>query len=124
MVDRIAAHPGTKTYGRISVMVQYYCQVEKLFTVKPTAFNPPPKVDSAIIYLKPYVEPPFKAEDEKKLGLVVREAFNQRRKTISNSLKEYVSAEQLAAIGIDPKTRPEQLSVEEFVKIANMYEKV
>lgn len=119
MVDRIVAKPGSKTYGRISVMVQYFCQVEKLFLVKPTAFNPPPKVDSAIIYLRPYAKLPFKVDDEIKLGVIVRDAFNQRRKTISNSLKKHINSEQLVEMGIDPKTRPEQLSIEQFVRITN-----
>lgn len=120
MVQRICATSGTKEYGRISVMVQYYCKTEALFIIKPMAFNPAPKVDSAIIRLTPYETLPIKANDEIKFANLVRDAFNQRRKTISNSLKGIVSVDQLISLGIDPKIRPEQLSVAEFVKMANL----
>ncbi len=119
MVNRIVAKPGSKEYGRISVMVQYFCKVEKLFIVKPTAFNPPPKVDSAIIRLKPHEKLPVIADDEKNFADLVRDAFNQRRKTIANSLKKYITSEKLRELDIDPKIRAEELSVADFVRMAN-----
>lgn len=120
VVDRITAPPGSKTYGRLSVMVQYYCKCEYLFYVSPNAFNPPPKVDSAILRLIPYEEKPFITNDENKFAIIVRECFNHRRKTIRNTLKEFVSAEKLESININPQLRPEQLSVGDFVNIANI----
>lgn len=120
LVDRIVATPGSKDYGRISVMVQYFCKTEKLFGIKPDAFNPAPKVDSAMIRLTPYETLPITANDESKLATLVREAFNQRRKTISNSLKGLLTPGQLLSLDIDPKIRAEQLSVTDFVKMANL----
>lgn len=120
VVDRMVAQPGTSTYGRLSVMIQYYCQADALFTIKPGAFNPPPKVDSAFIRLVPYSSLPFPAHDPKLLADVVRSAFNQRRKTLRNSLREFITAEQLQSIGIDPQQRPEQLAVKDYVEIANV----
>lgn len=119
VVDRMAAVPNTKIYGRLSVMVQYYCQVQTLFNVKPGAFNPAPKVDSAFVQLIPYVKPPYIAHDPKILTDVVRLAFNQRRKTLRNSLSDVISSEQLISMGIDPTLRAERLGIKEFVQIAN-----
>ena len=119
VVDRIAAQPDSKDYGRLSVMVQYYCSTEKLLIVPPEAFRPAPKVYSAVVRLKPHDVKPFICSDEKLLSDVTAAAFGQRRKTISNSLKKYLSGEQLVSIGIDKTARAENLSVEEFVKITN-----
>lgn len=119
VVNRLAANPGGGDYGRLSVMVQYHCQVEKLFTVPPGAFNPPPKVDSAIVRLTPYAQPPFPAEDEKALGRLVSQAFNQRRKTLRNNMKGLLDAAAIEALGIDPGCRPETLSLQQFVALAN-----
>lgn len=119
VVDRMAAGPGDNNYGRLGIMVQYYCQVESLFNVPPTAFDPQPKVDSAIVRLVPYGTLPCPAKDEKLFAQVVATAFNQRRKTIRNNLKKLVSAEQLEAIGIDPGLRPENLSLANFVAISD-----
>ncbi len=118
VVDRLAAQPGTKIYGRLSVMVQYFCQVTKLFTVPPSAFYPQPKVYSAFVRLIPHKKIPIPAKDIKILENVVKQAFSQRRKTIQNSLKKLISSEQLINLNINPKLRPEQLSVEDFVKIS------
>src|SRR5690554_8044465 len=100
-------------------MAQYYCKVEPLFIVKPGSFNPPPKVDSAIVRLRPYDELPHPAKDVKMFERVVREAFNMRRKTIRNTLKNLATAEQLEGIGIDTGLRPENISLPDYVKIAN-----
>lgn len=117
VVDRMAAEPGNKQYGRLSVMVQYYCHVEKLIKVKPSAFFPPPKVDSAIVRLIPNAQ--ASAKDDKQLSMMVKHAFQQRRKTLANNLKGMITADQLLSLDIDPKCRPEQLSVNDYVKISN-----
>jgi len=119
VVDRMAAGPSDSAYGRLGIMVQYFCRVEFLFKVPPTAFHPQPKVDSAIVRLTPYETLPFPAKDEKQLASVVTTAFNQRRKTIRNNLKKLISAEQLEALGIDPGLRPENLSLQNFVAISD-----
>ncbi|OZG71365.1 16S rRNA (adenine(1518)-N(6)/adenine(1519)-N(6))-dimethyltransferase [Hahella sp. CCB-MM4] len=119
VVDRLAAKPGDGQYGRLSVMAQYYCRVESIFNVGPGAFNPPPKVWSAIVRLEPHQEKPFPCRDEKLLSRVVRQAFAMRRKTLRNCLKKEISAEALELLGIDPQARPETLGVADFVKIAD-----
>jgi len=119
VVDRLAAHPGTADYGRLSVMVQWRCRVEKLFTVAPGAFNPPPKVDSAVLWLVPHDHPPVAVDDPARFAEVVRLAFNQRRKTLRNSLKETVDATTMTVLGIDPQRRPETLTLAEFASLAN-----
>jgi 16S rRNA (adenine1518-N6/adenine1519-N6)-dimethyltransferase len=102
-------------------MVQYFCRVDYLFTVGPGAFNPPPKVESAIVRLVPYAQPPHPAKDHRVLERIVREAFNQRRKTLRNTLRTLMSVEDIEAAGVDPTLRPEQLSVADFVSLANRY---
>lgn len=119
VVNRLAAGPGGGDYGRLSVMVQYRCQVEKLFTVGPGAFNPPPKVDSAIVRLTPYAAPPYPAKDEKLFARLVNQAFSQRRKTLRNNMKGLLDSAAIEAMGIDPGCRPETLSLEQFVTLAN-----
>lgn len=118
VVERIAAKPGTKEYGRLSVMLQYHCEVEDLFHVPPEAFDPQPKVDSAVIRLTPYQQSPFAAVDVAQLERLVASAFAMRRKTLNNNLKGLISSEQLATLGIDGSRRPEQISVSEYVQLA------
>ena len=119
VVDRLASAPGEKAYGRLSVMVQYYCQVEPLFMVPPGSFHPAPKVDSAIVRLLPFAQPPHPANDVKLLKRIVSACFQQRRKTLRNTLKNFASSEQLAALDIDLGLRPEVLSVADFVRLSN-----
>ncbi|MBF8223846.1 16S rRNA (adenine(1518)-N(6)/adenine(1519)-N(6))-dimethyltransferase RsmA [Halomonas sp. 328] len=119
VVERLAAAPDTADWGRLSVMAQYHCRVDSLFVVPPEAFVPRPKVDSAIVRLMPHEHLPHPAKDEALLFDLVREAFGQRRKTLRNNLKGRISAEALVELGIDPGRRPQTLSVEEFVRIAN-----
>lgn len=114
VVDRMVAEPGTKAFGRLSVMLQYYCEMDKLLEVPPTAFFPQPKVDSAIVRLIPYQQSPYPNVARKDLGKLVMQAFGMRRKTLANNLKPLLSAKQIAAIGIDPELRPEQLSVTQY----------
>ncbi|MEH6467651.1 MAG: 16S rRNA (adenine(1518)-N(6)/adenine(1519)-N(6))-dimethyltransferase RsmA [Porticoccus sp.] len=119
VVTRLAAAPRDKNYGRLSVMVQYYCKVQPLFQVPPSAFRPAPKVESAIVRLLPYPEPPYPADDLQLLSRLVRTCFQQRRKTMRNTLKLMLKAEQLEQLGIDLTRRPETLSVEDFVQLSN-----
>lgn len=116
VVDRINATPGNKTYGRLSVMSQFYSETQKLFEVHPGSFQPPPKVESAVIRLRPHHGP--HPCDPATLRQVVQQAFSQRRKTLRNSLKHLLSAEQLTALGIDPSARPETLPLADFVRLA------
>lgn len=119
VVERMAAVPGQKSYGRLGIMVQYYCQVENLFLVPPECFQPQPKVDSAIVRLKPFQELPHPAKDVKLLERVVNVAFQQRRKTLRNGLKQLANSEQLDALKTDISVRAENLSVEQFVALSD-----
>jgi 16S rRNA (adenine1518-N6/adenine1519-N6)-dimethyltransferase len=119
VVERLAAEPGGGDWGRLSIMVQYHCRVEHLFNVGPGAFNPPPKVDSAIVRLVPHAVLPHPAKDHRLLERVVREAFNQRRKTLRNTLKQLLPAAAIEAAGVDGGLRPEQLDLAAFVRLAD-----
>lgn len=119
VVNRLAAGPGSKSYGRLSVMAQYYCHVIPVLNVPPGAFNPPPKVDSAVVKLVPHSVPPVQVESLSTLERVCAQAFNQRRKTIRNSLKDCLSEEEISELGLDPKCRAETLSLTDFATIAN-----
>jgi 16S rRNA (adenine1518-N6/adenine1519-N6)-dimethyltransferase len=120
VVERMSAEPGSKRYGRLSIMVQYHCKVEYLFGVPPESFSPIPKVDSAIVRLTPHQKPPWHADDYEHLNHLVRLAFQQRRKTLSNSLKSLLLGKELAnELFTDQKRRPEDLSIDEYVKLSN-----
>jgi 16S rRNA (adenine1518-N6/adenine1519-N6)-dimethyltransferase len=119
VVNRLAASPGGKDYGRLSVMAQYYCQVIPVLEVPPSAFKPAPKVDSAIVRLLPYKEKPIKVNNVEQLQTVCKLAFNQRRKTIRNSLQAIISDEQLATAGVSPDLRAENLSLKDYAALAN-----
>ncbi|MGC1855128.1 MAG: 16S rRNA (adenine(1518)-N(6)/adenine(1519)-N(6))-dimethyltransferase RsmA [Candidatus Aquirickettsiella sp.] len=123
VVDRINAHPGQANYGRLSVMIQYYCQVEKLFNVKSGAFQPPPKVDSAVIRLIPYKVLPHKANDPLLFAEIVKNAFNHRRKMLRNNLAAWLQEQEFAQLKINSTLRPEQLAINDYVKLANFIAK-
>jgi 16S rRNA (adenine1518-N6/adenine1519-N6)-dimethyltransferase len=116
VVERITAVPGSKVYGRLTVMINYYCESELLFLVKPDSFRPPPKVDSAIVRLVPHNKPPVDVNPND-LSSLVSKAFAQRRKTLRNNLKGILDAEDIQALGIDPGIRPEQLSLKDFASL-------
>lgn len=125
VVDRITASPDTKEYGRLSVVMQYFCETEYLLTVPKGAFNPPPKVTSAVFRLIPFKQKPMVAKDEKLLMLIVREAFNHRRKTLRSIFKTVATLpvftdEDFNLINISPMARPENLSVADFVQLSDM----
>jgi len=119
VVNRLGATPGGRHYGRLTVMIQYHCVVEPLFDVPPQAFYPPPKVNSAMVRLTPHSALPSTAKEYSLFETIVRDAFNQRRKTLRNALKKHMTEDDLKELGIDPQVRPEQLSISDFVKITN-----
>jgi len=119
VVDRMAAAPDTPDYGRLSVMLQARFAVTKLFIVPPGAFQPPPKVDSAIVRLTPLLVEAVPYHDHRVFADIVARAFGQRRKTLRNTLKGLVDEAAFASLGIDPMRRGETLSVAEFAALAN-----
>ncbi len=119
VVLRMVATPGGKDYGRLSVMLQYRCEMEKLFTVGAGAFSPPPKVESAIVRMTPRAQPAVRLDDEATFARVVSAAFAQRRKTLRNSLKALLTEQQIRALGIAPDARAETLSLEAFAALSN-----
>jgi len=119
VVERLAAKPGNGGWGRLSVMVQYYCEAEYLFSVPPSAFHPQPKVESAIVRLKPHRQLPHPAKDVRLLERLLREAFGQRRKMLRSSLSHLLDVAAITAAGVDARLRPEQLDLESFVRLAD-----
>ncbi|MCK5120487.1 MAG: 16S rRNA (adenine(1518)-N(6)/adenine(1519)-N(6))-dimethyltransferase RsmA [Methylococcales bacterium] len=122
VVDRICAEPGTKKYGRLSVMIQYYCETELVFDVPPESFDPIPKVMSSIVKLTPHQKPPVEIKSIKQLNKVVTTAFSQRRKTIRNSLKKLITEEQIIELDINPTLRAESISLAEFARLSYLIE--
>ncbi|MBU2114703.1 MAG: 16S rRNA (adenine(1518)-N(6)/adenine(1519)-N(6))-dimethyltransferase RsmA [Gammaproteobacteria bacterium] len=118
VVQRMTASHGSKAYGRLSVMTQYYCQAMPVVEVGPGAFKPAPKVDSAVVRLIPKAVAQRANVPAEVLNRVCLEAFNQRRKTIRNCFSNIATAEQLESLGLNPTLRPEQLSVEQFTQLA------
>jgi 16S rRNA (adenine1518-N6/adenine1519-N6)-dimethyltransferase len=119
VVDRLAAAPNNKEYGRLGIMTQYFCRIEPLLDVPPGAFSPQPKVQSAVVRLTPYTMLPHPAKSLENLQQVVRTAFNQRRKTLRNALQTLLNSEDMAVCGIDPSSRPETLTLAQYVALAN-----
>jgi 16S rRNA (adenine1518-N6/adenine1519-N6)-dimethyltransferase len=119
VVERMAAKLGGKNYGRLSVMLQYRFRVEKLFDVPAGAFRPAPRVNSAFVRLTPHAVLPALARDERVFAALVRKAFSQRRKTLRNALADYATTDELSALGLASQLRPENLSLEDFVRVAN-----
>ena len=119
VVNRMCAAPNSKAYGRLSIMTQYYCKTIPVIEVPPTAFVPPPKVDSAVIRLIPKDKELRTQANPKTLNRVCLEAFNQRRKTLRNSLSNLMTAEELNDLGIDASLRAENISLDQYITIAN-----
>ena len=118
VVNRLAAAPGSKAWGKLGVMAQYRCQIDALFEVPPGAFTPAPRVVSAIVRLKPR-QRAFEPGEEKALRRVVTAAFSQRRKTLRKTLRDLVDVQQLEQLGIDPGARAETLSLQQFLTISH-----
>ena len=121
VVDRMSAEPGGKEYGRLTVMLAAYAQVDSLFDVGPGAFTPRPKVWSAIVRLRPAAQPRFDIGDDGMWRSLVTAAFSHRRKTLRNGLKGLLSGADIEACGIDPGLRPETLAPAEFGRLAAYY---
>ena len=120
VVDRMVADPGSKDFGRLSVMLQYHYHMERLFIVPPGAFNPAPKVDSAIVRMIPKkIGAGDAAQDPALFAKVVTAAFSQRRKMLRNTLRDFISAADLAALGITPTARAEDIAVADYVRLAD-----
>ena len=119
VVERMAAGPGSKVYGRLSVMLQAYCEVLALFDVPPAAFRPPPQVDSAVVRLRPRAPDRIAIIDHDRFARLVRDAFGQRRKTLRNALSTLCDAATIAAAGLNPGARAEQVAVPDFIALAN-----
>jgi 16S rRNA (adenine1518-N6/adenine1519-N6)-dimethyltransferase len=119
VVDRLGADPRTADYGRLSVMLQYRYVIDRLFDVPPESFDPPPKVDSSVVRMIPRRREELKARDAMRFSRLVRAAFSQRRKMLRNTLKGEVTETDLARAGISPTARAEELSVDDYVRLAN-----
>lgn len=119
VVQRLTAQPGSGHWGRLGIMTQLRCETELLFEVPPEAFEPRPKVQSAIVRLRPYRDSPWSAVDADRLGRLVQAAFAQRRKTLRNNLKGILDDATLEALGIDPGARAETLTLEQFIAMSN-----
>lgn len=121
VVDRMVAEPSTPAYGRLSVMLQRRFHLEWLLDVPPAAFDPPPKVDSAVVRLIPKAPGSYPALDEKRFAEIVAAAFSQRRKTLRNTLGKLIGEDAFRACGIDSGLRAENLGVAEFEQLAGYY---
>ena len=121
VVSRLTATPGGKDYGRLSIMVQFHCRAEKLFSVSPASFTPIPKVYSAIVRLTPWQQPPVTVDDQRIFTQIVKQAFAMRRKTLANNLKDWLVSSEIESLDIDPQRRAETLTLEEFARLANCY---
>ena len=120
VVDRMGAEPGSKIYGRLSVMLQAVCRVTPLFSVGPGAFRPPPKVDSAVVRLVPKPAAEIGIANTALFEALVRNSFGQRRKTLRNAVQQLCTAEDIVEAGLRPDARAEQLAVGDFIALANL----
>lgn len=119
VVERMTARPKTNDYGRLSVMLQYFFEMETLIDVPPESFDPAPKVDSAVVRMIPAKHRIGEAQDFGHFAKLVKQAFAQRRKTIRNNLKDIAADEDLQAVGINPQDRAEHIGPELYVKLSN-----
>ena len=124
VVERLAATPGSKNWGRLGVMAQFQCEVEHLFDVPPEAFYPPPSVQSAVVRLTPYSIPPFSEVNRTDLARIVTQAFAQRRKTLRNNFKGVLNDADWEALAINPAARAETLTINDFITITHRLSEV
>ncbi len=122
VVKRMAASPGSKAWGRLSIMCQYHCEVAQLFRVAPESFSPAPRVQSAIVRLVPHREPPVRITSMDAFGRLLRQAFSMRRKTLRNSLRDLLDVRQIEGAGIDPGLRADALSLAQFAALSELME--
>lgn len=118
VVDRMAAAPGSKAYGRLSIMIGCHLEVDALFDVDPLAFDPPPAVVSSVVRLRPLPQP-FAIQDRDALSALVATAFSQRRKTLRNAVKSLADEDDLDAVSIDPGLRPENIAIPQWIALSN-----
>jgi 16S rRNA (adenine1518-N6/adenine1519-N6)-dimethyltransferase len=118
VVDRITAEPGSKAYGRLTIMLACFLESVALFDVGQTSFRPPPKVMSSVLRMRPHASGKLDIKHPQQLSALVLQAFGKRRKTIHNALKGLASDTQLAASGIDPGSRPEQVAVKNWIELS------
>lgn len=121
VVDRMSADPATSAYSALSVILQLECEVEKLFDVPPESFQPPPKVDSAVVQLKQKKNVPIEKGQLPAFRTFVHKCFQQRRKTLRNNLKGLLEVAQIESLGIDPQLRPEHLHLENYISLFELY---
>lgn len=119
VVDRMAAAPGNKSYGRLTIMLGCHMEVQPLFDVPPEAFSPPPKVRSAVVAMRPLPDSSFQIDDAALFSTLIAKAFSQRRKTVRNALKGLADEQLLESAGINPTDRPERIPVDNWVTLAN-----
>jgi len=120
VVERMAATPGSKAWGRLSIMCQYHCAVTSLFAVPPEAFSPAPRVYSSFVRLLPHAFPPVEIKSMDAFQRLVNQAFTMRRKTLRNCLRGLLQVEQIESAGVDPGLRPEALGLDEFAALARL----
>ncbi|MDF7670152.1 16S rRNA (adenine(1518)-N(6)/adenine(1519)-N(6))-dimethyltransferase RsmA [Orbaceae bacterium ESL0721] len=118
VVQRLVAAPNSKSYGRLTIMAQYFCQIIPVLEVPPSSFSPAPKVDSAVVKLIPYKNRPYNVKDVSILSRITTAAFGQRRKTIRNSLSNLFTEEQLIELDINPNLRAENLTIAQYCLLA------
>ncbi len=116
---RLAAKPNSKEYGRMSIMAQYFCDMDIVINVPPSAFDPAPKVNSSVVRFVPHAQPKVIVNNHNLLQTIVTQAFSQRRKTIANALKAFLNQNDFVALEIDPRLRPENLSLKDYANIVN-----
>jgi 16S rRNA (adenine1518-N6/adenine1519-N6)-dimethyltransferase len=119
VVDRLCASPNTKAWGRLGILAQYLCRVERILDVPPEAFDPPPKVQSAVVRLCPKPSAEIDRIQLGKLQKLVKQAFAQRRKTLRNNLKGWVSDAEMETVGIDPGSRAESISLQQWITLSD-----
>ena len=119
VVDRMVSPPGARAYGRLSVMVQLDCEVERILQVGSGAFSPAPRVESAMVRLRPRPRTTLDPADRDRFEAIVRSCFSRRRKTLRNALRGVCEEPAIAAAGLDPRARPETLTIDEFVDLAH-----
>jgi 16S rRNA (adenine1518-N6/adenine1519-N6)-dimethyltransferase len=122
VVTRMIARPGGKDYGRLTVMLAQWMEIEACFDIGPGAFSPPPRVRSTFVRLVPRATPRFDVTDERRFARVVAHLFSMRRKTIARALRGRIGEADIAALGLDPKARPETLAPEDFARLAERWE--
>lgn len=120
VVERMAASPGCKEYGRLSIMTQYYCVVEPVFDVRPESFKPAPKVDSSIVRLTPHLVKPVEVDDFRCFSQLVTQAFTMRRKTLRNAMKNMLSEDQIKSCEVDPTLRPDTIDIAAYARLSNL----